>query len=54
MPFVCNKKIDMKQGFHRRLTSGGIFNNRLLFKNNTLLFSEIFLGDKALMEGTKS
>ena len=44
--------------FHRRLTSGGIFNNRLLFKNNMLLFSLLFSGnfsgeDKALMEGDK-
>ena len=33
------------------------FNNRLLFKNNRLLFSycflEILCGDKALMEGDK-
>ena len=32
--------------FPRRLTSrgGDIFNNRLLFKNNRLLFSENFVG----------
>ena len=43
--------------FHGRLTSGGIFNNRLLFKNNRLLFSLLFSGNvcggKALMEGDK-
>ena len=36
---------------------GGIFNNRLLFKNNMLLFSLLFsgnfVGDKAVMEGDK-
>ena len=32
----------------------GIFNSRLLFKNNRLLFSGTFYGgDKALMEGDK-
>ena len=43
--------------FPRRLTNGGIFNNRLLFENSrplfSLLFLEIFVGEKALMEGTK-
>ena len=42
--------------FPRRLTIGEIFNNRLLFENNGLLFSLLFSGnfyrrDKALMEG---
>ena len=44
--------------FHKRLTSGKRYNNRPLFKNNRLLFSyrclKMFVGDKALMEGTKS
>ena len=31
--------------FKRRLTSGGIFNNRFLFKNNRLLFSLLFSGN---------
>ena len=31
--------------FLRRLTSGGIFNNRLLFMNNRLLFSILFSGN---------
>ena len=43
--------------FLRRFTSGEIFNNRLLFKKNKLLFLycflEMFWGDKALMEGGK-
>ena len=44
--------------FPRRLTSGGIFDNSLLFKSNRLLFPYCFLeifvgGDKALMEGDK-
>ena len=44
--------------FPRRLINGGIFNNTVLFENNKLLFPYCFLksfvGDKALMEGTKS
>ena len=28
--------------FHRRLTSGGIFNNRYRFNNNMLLFPIVF------------
>ena len=43
--------------FPRRLTNGGIFNNRLLFENSRPLFPycflEIFVGEEALMEGTK-
>ena len=46
------------QGFPWEVDLGGeIFNNRLLFKNNRLLFSycllEIFMGDMVLMEGDK-
>ena len=37
--------------FPRRLTSGGIFNDRLSFSH---CFLEIFVGDKALMEEDKS
>ena len=45
--------------FPRRLTSWGIFNNRLLFTNNRLLFSYCILkvfcgGDKTLMERDKA
>ena len=44
--------------FPRRLTHGGIFNNKLLFENNRPLFSLLFSGnfgggDKDLMEGDK-
>ena len=31
--------------FPRRLTNGGIFNNRLLFKNSRPLFSLLFSGN---------
>ena len=41
--------------FPRRLINEGIFNNKVLFENNKLLFPycflRIFVGDKALMEG---
>ena len=44
--------------FPGRLTRWGILNIRLLFKSHALLFSLLFtgdfVGDKALMEGTKS
>ena len=45
-------------GFPRRLTSGEIFNNRLLLINGGLLLSPLFPGnfcegDKAVMEGDK-
>ena len=33
------------RGFPRRLTSWGILNNTLLFKNNRILFSVLFSGD---------
>ena len=40
--------------FPRRLSSGGTFNNRLLFENNRLFFPVVFWkflwGDKVLME----
>ena len=43
--------------FHRKLTSGEIFNNRLLLENTRLFFDIVFRksfwGDKALMEGDK-
>ena len=50
--------------FPRRLTNGGIFNNRLLFENSRPLFSLLFSGnfcggegldggDKVVTEGTK-
>ena len=38
-------------GFSLEADWWGIFNNRLLFKNNMLL---ILWGNKAIMEGTKS
>ena len=37
--------------FHRRLTSGGIFNNRLLF---SLLFFGNFVGGQGFDEGRQS
>ena len=42
----------------RRLTNGGIFSNKLLFKNNRILFFLLFSGnfcraDEALVEGDK-
>ena len=45
--------------FPRRLTIGGIFNNRLLFENNRLSFSLLFSGNfcggtRRRWRGTKS
>ena len=44
--------------FLRRFTSGGIFNNRLLFKENKILFPycflEIFVGGQGLDGGGQS
>ena len=41
--------------FPRRLTNGGIFNNRLSFENNRLLFSLLFsrnfLGERQGLDG---
>ena len=44
--------------FYRRLTNGGIFNSRVLFKNNGLSIGYCFLeicvgGEKTLMEQDK-
>ena len=40
--------------FLRRLSSGRIFDNRLLFKNNMLLFSGDFCGIQGLDGGRQS